>query len=70
MLRIFRRYHPRQIALHVKSLFRGKLSIDGVGDFEFAEGRMLLPQSKTMRSMTVVNEVNAEIKQLVKATVA
>lgn len=66
VFRIFHQYHPRQIALHVKSLYQGKLHIAGVGDFDFANGKLVPPPIKDLQAFAVINEVNAEIKQLVE----
>ncbi|MGL4827275.1 MAG: DUF1107 domain-containing protein [Vibrionaceae bacterium] len=64
MLRIFHQYRPRQVALHVKGLFRGRIYINGIGGFEFDCGRLLLPANKSLRIFAVVKEVNAEVKKL------
>ncbi|MBA5859073.1 DUF1107 family protein, partial [Morganella morganii] len=34
-MKIFDRYNPAQIARYVKTLFRGRLYIQGMGAFEF-----------------------------------
>lgn len=70
MLRVFNRYHPRQIAIYVKRFFRGNLSIKGIGDFEFANGKLLPPSSKNLQAFAIVKEVNAEIKRLMQLAVA
>ncbi|MGL5290397.1 MAG: DUF1107 domain-containing protein [Vibrionaceae bacterium] len=69
MLRIFHQYRPKQVALHIKGLFRGRIYIKGVGGFEFDSGRLLLPAKKSLRIFAVVNEVNAEVKKLKDASV-
>lgn len=70
MLRVFHHYHPRQIALYVKKIFSGRLQIDGIGRFDFANGKLLPPANRDMLAFSVVNEVNAEIRQLTKLSVA
>ena len=70
MLRIFNQYHPRQIALYVRRFFSGDLYINGFGGFRFANGKLLPPSKKNLRAYAVVNEVNAEIKQLMLAAIA
>lgn len=64
MLRIFKKYRPRQIARYVKAFFRGSVYISGFGLFEFDGGRLLLPTNKNTRLMQVMAEVNLEIKAL------
>ncbi|MFD2176467.1 DUF1107 domain-containing protein [Veronia pacifica] len=64
MLRIFRQYRPLQVARHVKSFFRGRIYIQGVGAFEYDKGRLLPPVRKDKRSLAVMNEVNNQIKAM------
>lgn len=70
MLRIFHHYHPRQIAFYVKRFFSGSLQIDGIGLFNFDNGKLLPPIDRDLRAFAVVNEVNAEIRRLTKRAVA
>ena len=64
MLRIFQKYRPLQVARHVKSFFRGRIYIKGVGAFEYDEGRLLPPTRKNKRSLAVMSEVNNQIKSM------
>ncbi len=64
MLRTFRQYHPRQIALYVKAFFRGQLYIADIGAFNFDGGRLLLPSIDNKRALRVMREVNKEIKAM------
>ncbi|WP_407332062.1 DUF1107 domain-containing protein [Enterovibrio sp. 27052020O] len=67
MFRIFNQYRPRQVARYVKGFFRGRLYIDGVGAFEFDGGRLLPPTKKDKRALTVMSEVNNEIRAMTAA---
>lgn len=64
MLRIFKQYRPNQIARYVKSYFRGRLFIVGIGAFEFDCGRLLPPQNKNIKALNALSEVNKEIQSL------
>ncbi|OOE99837.1 DUF1107 domain-containing protein [Salinivibrio sp. IB643] len=64
MLRIFRQYRPTQIARYVKRFFKGRLYIEGVGAFEFDRGRLLPPGHSDKRALSVMTEVNKEIKSM------
>ncbi|MEC6899702.1 DUF1107 domain-containing protein [Photobacterium piscicola] len=64
MLRIFQVYRPIQIAKHVKNFFRGRLFIIGIGGFEFENGRLIPPPSADLKVLSVISEVNREIKIL------
>ncbi|KLV02465.1 hypothetical protein ABT56_21480 [Photobacterium aquae] len=64
MLRVFKKYRPNQVARYVKSYFRGRVFITGVGGFEFDCGRLLPPKRKDKRALNVLTEVNREIQLL------
>ena len=64
MLRIFNQYRPRQIARYVKGFFRGQIYISGFGVFHFDFGKLLLPSMDDRRALSVMKEVNLEIKAL------
>lgn len=64
MLRVFKQYRPNQVARYVKSYFRGRLFITGVGGFEFDRGRLLPPRKQSRIALTVLSEVNREIQLL------
>lgn len=69
MLRTFRQYRPRQVARHVKGFFRGEVYIDGIGGFEFDDGKLLRPMNKDRKTLLVMREVNSEIKELMKISI-
>ncbi|BDU35898.1 DUF1107 domain-containing protein [Vibrio nigripulchritudo] len=64
MERVFKHYHPRQIAKFVKILFKGSFSIAGIGMFYFEQGKVLLPDIKNKEMLEVMKEVNAIIDSL------
>ncbi|MCQ1060921.1 DUF1107 domain-containing protein [Photobacterium sp. DNB23_23_1] len=64
MLRVFKKYRPNQVARYVKSYFRGRLFIIGVGAFEFDCGRLLPPKKHDTKALNVLSEVNREIQLL------
>lgn len=64
MLRIFKTYRPNQVARYVKSYFRGRIFIMGIGGFEFDSGRLLPPKSGDLKALNVLTEVNKEIQML------
>ncbi len=64
MLRIFKTYRPLQVARYVKSYFRGRIFIVGIGGFEFDSGRLLPPKSADLKALNVLTEVNREIQTL------
>jgi len=68
MLKIFKQYRPNQIARYVKSYFRGRLFIVGIGAFEFDCGRLLPPASRDKKALSVLSEVNKEIQVLAAAS--
>ncbi|UXI01029.1 DUF1107 domain-containing protein [Photobacterium sp. TY1-4] len=64
MFRVFKQYRPGQVARFVKSYYRGRLFIMGVGAFEFDRGRLLPPKSQDLNALAVLSEVNREIQLL------
>lgn len=64
MLKVFKQYRPNQVARYVKSYFRGRLFIAGIGGFEFDCGRLLPPRNQSLKALTVLSEVNKEIQLL------
>jgi hypothetical protein len=64
MLRIFKQYRPNQIARYVKSYFRGRLFIVGIGAFEFDYGRLLPSPKHDLKALSTLSEVNREIQSL------
>ncbi|PWC13915.1 MULTISPECIES: DUF1107 domain-containing protein [Brenneria] len=63
-MRIFERYNPMKVAKYVKTLFRGRLYIKGVGAFEFDYGKILLPKTQDKRHLLVMSEVNRQVIRL------
>lgn len=64
MFRNFKAYRPLQVARFVKTLFKGQIHIEGVGTFDFDEGRILMPSLENKRMLSVMSEVNQHIRQL------
>ncbi|MCV9878500.1 DUF1107 domain-containing protein [Brenneria izbisi] len=63
-MKIFERYNPMKVAKYVKTLFRGRLYIKGVGAFEFDYGKILLPQKQDKQHLLVMSEVNRQVIRL------
>nr|WP_113864886.1 DUF1107 domain-containing protein [Brenneria salicis]NMN90691.1 uncharacterized protein DUF1107 [Brenneria salicis ATCC 15712 = DSM 30166]RBP66813.1 uncharacterized protein DUF1107 [Brenneria salicis ATCC 15712 = DSM 30166]RLM32201.1 hypothetical protein BHG07_02165 [Brenneria salicis ATCC 15712 = DSM 30166] len=63
-MKIFERYNPMRVAKYVKTLFRGRLYIKGVGAFEFDYGKILLPQKQDKQHLLVMSEVNRQVIRL------
>jgi hypothetical protein len=64
MLREFTIYRPRQVARFVKTLFKGQFVISGVGEFNFDNGKVLLPDVKDPQKLLTFKEVNQAIAAL------
>lgn len=63
-MRIFHRYNAIKVATYVKTLFRGRLYIKGIGAFEFDKGKILLPKVRDKQHFSVMSEVNRQVMQL------
>lgn len=63
-MRIFQRYNAMKVATYVKTLFRGRIYIKGVGAFEFDKGKILLPRVRDKQHFSVMSEVNRQILRL------
>ncbi|MBG6245769.1 hypothetical protein CS369_15125 [Candidatus Symbiopectobacterium sp. 'North America'] len=63
-MRIFERYNPLKVAKYVKTLFRGRLYIRGIGAFEFDYGKILLPKTQDKQHLLVMSEVNRQVMWL------
>ncbi|GEM74320.1 DUF1107 domain-containing protein [Vibrio sagamiensis] len=61
MFREFSVYRPNQVARFVKTLFKGRFLIAGIGEFEFDNGKVLLPDVKNPQLLSVFREVNRAI---------
>ncbi|WP_299687475.1 DUF1107 family protein [uncultured Vibrio sp.] len=64
MLREFSTYRPHQVARFVKVLFKGQFAIEGVGEFHFDQGKVLLPEVSDKQKLTIYKEVNGTIAAL------
>lgn len=64
MLREFSIYRPRQVARFVKTLFKGKFTITGIGEFDFDNGKVLVPDIKNIKMLSAYKEINGEIAAL------
>jgi hypothetical protein len=64
MLREFTIYRPHQVARFVKTLFKGQFVISGVGEFNFDNGKVLLPDVKDPQKLLTFKEVNQAIAAL------
>ncbi len=64
MLREFTAYRPRQVARFVKTLFKGQFIIEGIGQFSFDNGKVLVPDVSNRKMLTMYKEINKEIKAL------
>ncbi len=63
-MRRFKRYIPELIAKHTMRLFSGQVYIYGIGQFEFNEGKLVLPKQAEHQHYRTVNEVNQEVMKL------
>ncbi|QMV13275.1 DUF1107 domain-containing protein [Vibrio spartinae] len=63
-MRLFKRYTPSMIAKHISRLFKGRIYIDGIGKFEFDQGKLMLPEQAEQRHYRTVKEINQEIMRL------
>ncbi|MEZ9004138.1 DUF1107 family protein [Vibrio splendidus] len=64
MLRKFSTYRPHQVARFVKVLFKGQFTIEGIGEFRFDQGKVLLPEVSDKQKLTIFKEVNGTIAAL------
>ncbi|MCG9558269.1 DUF1107 family protein [Vibrio kanaloae] len=60
MLREFSTYRPHQVARFVK----GQFAIEGIGEFRFDQGKVLLPEVSDKQKLTIFKEVNGTIAAL------
>ncbi len=63
MLRIFKKYSPLLVAKHVRTMYKGRLYIAGLGAYEFDHGAMLKPKNSDERHLQTIVEINQEIKR-------
>jgi len=67
MLRVFSTYRPLQVARFVKTLFKGEFFIEGIGDFYFDCGKVLLPDLMDKKKLSIMKEINITIDSLTVA---
>lgn len=60
-MKIFARYNPTKIAVYVKTLFRGRIYIKGMGAFEFDYGKILPPKVRDKCHLNVMSEINQQV---------
>ncbi|MDR9825103.1 DUF1107 domain-containing protein [Vibrio sp. FNV 38] len=63
-MRLFKRYIPGLIAKHVTRLFKGRIYINGIGKFEFDNGKLVMPEQADQRHYQAVREINSEVTRL------
>ncbi|MCE2573221.1 DUF1107 family protein [Motilimonas eburnea] len=66
----FKVYNPVKVAKYVKSYFTGQLFIQGIGRFEFCQGKMAFSEHAPLHYKRVASEVNKQIKAMRLAAVA
>ncbi len=67
MLRVFKKFTPVLIARRVRTLYRGRFSVQGIGTYEFDKGGVVPPRDADKRSLAVVSEINREIQRCKEA---
>ncbi|MGL5030297.1 MAG: DUF1107 domain-containing protein [Aeromonas sp.] len=63
-MRVFKKYLPLMVAKHVKTFFKGRIYIHGLGQFDFQAGVLLMPSPADISARRTVSEVNALIYRL------
>ncbi|RJG51643.1 DUF1107 domain-containing protein [Motilimonas pumila] len=63
-LKTFKKYHPRQVAKHIKAFFNGRVFIVGVGRFRVINGKMVAYKNADRKALSVMSEVNQIIKAM------
>ncbi|MFO6422000.1 DUF1107 family protein [Motilimonas sp. KMU-193] len=66
----FKIYNPVKVAKYVKSYFTGQLFIQGVGRFEFYQGKVAISQHAPLHYKQIASEINKLIKAMRVAAVA
>lgn len=64
MYQEFSVYRPQQVARYVKRLFKGTFSISGIGEFQFDNGKVLVPELANETKLIAFREINKEIAAL------
>lgn len=62
-MRVFKKYAPVMIARHVVLLFKGSFFIQGIGEFAFDCGKVVIGKTETINDyrLKVCREVNEAI---------
>ena len=62
-MRVFKKYAPIQIARHVVLLFKGSFSIQGLGEFAFDHGKVVVAAADRADSprLKICHEVNKAV---------
>ncbi|MCE2572789.1 DUF1107 domain-containing protein [Motilimonas eburnea] len=63
-LRTFKKYHPRQVAKHIKAFFNGRIYIVGIGRFRVVNGKLVAYKDADKKALSVMSEVNRIIKEM------
>ncbi|CAH0541612.1 DUF1107 family protein [Vibrio marisflavi] len=64
MYQEFSVYRPHQVARYVKRLFKGTFFITGIGEFQFDNGKVLVPEVEDSTKLNAFREINKEIAAL------
>ena len=62
-MRVFKKYAPVQIARHVVLFFKGRFSIQGMGEFVFDHGKVVVSDSDKVNflRLKICHEVNKAV---------
>ncbi|MCL9668483.1 DUF1107 domain-containing protein [Rosenbergiella epipactidis] len=63
-MKIYKRYNPIQIARYVKTLFKGEIYIEDVGEFHFDQGKVLKPVNGDIQRLSIMSEINRQVNAL------
>ncbi|WP_086983038.1 DUF1107 domain-containing protein [Vibrio aphrogenes] len=63
-MRLFHKYVPKAVAKHVSRFFKGRIYINGVGKFEFDNGKVIIPSQPQAQHYRMVKEINQEINRI------
>lgn len=63
-MKIYKRYNSMRIARYVKTLFKGQIYITNIGQFEFDQGKVLMPYDGDFQRLTVMSEINRQVSAL------
>jgi len=67
-MRVFKQYLPLMVAKHVKTFYQGHIYIQGSGQLEFSDGRVLMPafDYKKMPSsqQIAIKELQSKVREV------